>query len=333
MKSKLDSAIFRPDLGAAAHEYMEDAGTMGYIGLALLPVFRTPVNAGGYPVITKETLMKIQETARAPKSAYNRGDWEYERGTFTTAEEGWEEPIDDVERELFDLEAPGEADYIATRRAMNIIMRGLEKEIAGMLFNSTNFTANSITHEWDDGTNAVPITDVNTGKAAFRLQCGMLPDTLTIAYSTFLNLLECDQIIDRLKYTYPMIEMNSWQAQHLAAVFNVPRVLVGGAIYDSAAKGQTASITDIWSNEYALLSKSNASRDLREPCIGRTFLWTVDSPNMPVVEQYREEQIRSDVFRVRQYRGCQFIASRNKSGTIVSNISKACGYLMSNITT
>jgi hypothetical protein len=332
MKSKLDSAIFRPDLGAAAHEYME-GDTMGMIGLQLMPIFRTPVASGGYPVITKETLMKIQETARAPKSAYNRGDWVYERGTFSTSEEGWEEPIDDTERELFDLEAPGEADYVATQRAVNILARGLENEIAGKLFNSTNFTAHSITHEWDDATNAVPISDVNTGKAAFRLQCGMLPDTLTIAYSTFLNLLEVDQIIDRLKYTFPMVDYNQMGSVELAHIFNVPRVLIGGAVKDTGGGGQDASISDIWDSEYALLSLTGNGRDLREPSIGRTFLWTVDSPNMPVVEQYREEQIRSDVFRVRQYRGCEFIASKNKSGSVVSNISAACGYLFSNITT
>jgi hypothetical protein len=332
MKSKLDSAIFRPDLGAAAHEYME-GDTMGYIGLQLMPVFRTPVNSGVYPVITKETFMKLQETARAPRSAYNRGDWVYERGTFTTSEEGWEEPIDDTERELFDLEAPGEADYVATRRAVNFLARGLEAEIAGKLFNATNFTAHGIVEEWDDATNAVPINDINTGKAAFRLQIGMLPDTLTIAYSTFLNLLECDQIIDRLKYTFPMVDYNNMGSAELAHIFNVPKVLIGGAVKDTGGEGQDATIADIWNNEYALLSKTGAGRDLREPCIGRTFLWTVDSPNMPVVEQYREEGIRSDVFRVRQYRGCEFIASKDKTGSVVSNISKACGYLFSNITT
>jgi len=332
MKSKLDSAIFRPDLGAAAHEFME-GNDMGYIGQMLMPVFRTPVNSGTYPVITKETLMKLQETARAPRSAYNRGDWEYERGTFTTAEEGWEEAIDDSERELFDLEAPGEADYVATRRAVNIIQRGLENEIAGKLFNTTNFTAHAVTTEWDTAASCTPISDVNTGIAAFRLQCGMLPDTLTIAYQTFLDLREADQIIDRLKYTFPGIDLNQMGSQELARIFNVPRVLIGGAVKDTGAEGAAATIADIWDSEYALLSRSNASRDLREPCIGRTFLWTVDSPNMPVVEQYREEQIRSDVFRVRQYRGCEFIASKNKSGTVVSNISAACGYLLTNIHT
>ena len=30
MKSKLDSAIFRPDLGAAAHEYMEGDTPVGF---------------------------------------------------------------------------------------------------------------------------------------------------------------------------------------------------------------------------------------------------------------------------------------------------------------
>ena len=40
--------------------------------------------------------------------------------------------------------------------------------------------------------------------------------------------------------------------------------------------------------------------DLEEPCIGRTFRWTAENPDdEPVVEEYREEQIRGNVYRVR----------------------------------
>jgi hypothetical protein len=40
--------------------------------------------------------------------------------------------------------------------------------------------------------------------------------------------------------------------------------------------------------------------NLKEACIGRTFLWTEDTPDNLVTEEYREEQTRSNVYRVRQ---------------------------------
>jgi hypothetical protein len=42
------------------------------------------------------------------------------------------------------------------------------------------------------------------------------------------------------------------------------------------------------------------SGDIREPCIGRTFHWAQDGSSIGgTVEQYREEQTRSNVIRVR----------------------------------
>ena len=326
------TAIYRPDLGQAVMEYVEGP-TMGYIGLEVMPIFKTGMNSATYPVIPKEMLMKIPDVNRAPRGGYNRDDWEYERGLFLTSEKGREELLDDLERKLFDLEAPGLADFIATRRAWNFILRAQEKRIADKVFNASTFSANSITEEWDDATNAVPLTDVKTGKLSFRSTCGMLPDALIISYSTFEDLKNCDQIVNRLKYTYPMLKMNDMTSAELATAFGVPRVLVGGAVYDSAGKGIDASISNIWSNEYAALVKISSGADLTQPGIGRTFLWTEDSPENPVVEQYRAEGNRSDVFRVRHNTDEAYIQSKNTSGTVVSNIAVACMYLMDNITT
>jgi len=326
------SAIYRPDLGQAVMEFVEEASVLGYIGLQVMPIFPTPLASSSYPVIPKEMLLKVPNVDRAPRSAYPRGDWKYERGFFATSERGFEEPVDDVERALLDQEAPGTADLVATQRAMNHIMRAQEIRIAGTLFNSTNFTAHNLSTEWSSASTAVPINDVNDAKLAFVAQCGMAPDALIISYKVFLNLIVCSQIVDRIKYTFPMIDMNNISSAQMAQCLGVPRVLIGGAIYDSAAKGVAASITDIWDDEYAALVKIGAGLDLTRPCVGRTFLWTADSPQNAVVEQYREESLRSDIFRVRHNVSEELIASRNTSGTIVSNISAACMYLMANVT-
>jgi hypothetical protein len=80
-----------------------------------------------------------------------------------------------------------------------------------------------------------------------------------------------------------------------------------------------------------MLVKIGSGRDIMQPCVGRTFLWTADSPSNAVVEEYREEQTRSDVYRVRHNVSEALLKSYDSSGTVVSNIASACGYLMSNI--
>jgi len=326
------SAIYRPDLGVAVLEYYEGP-TMNYIGLEIMPIFETPFQSSTYPVIPKEALLDAPDVSRAPRGKYNRGDWKYENGLYHTQEKGWEEPVDDTERALLDRRVPGMADFVATNRAMNIILRNQEKRIASKLFNASNFTAHAVTVEWNTAATAKPITDVKDGKAAFRTQCGMLPDALVISWTTFEDLKNCDQIVDRLKYTFPGIDINKMTSAQLAAVFDVPRVLIGNAVYNSAKKNKAAVVTDFWSYEYAALVKISQGDDFTQPGVGRTFLWTDDSPQNAIVEQYREEGIRSDVFRVRHNVDEAFMQSKNDSGTVVSDIAAACVYLFSNIHT
>jgi hypothetical protein len=336
MKSKLDSAIYRPDLGTAVMEYNEDGPPLGFIGLECMPIFNTAVQAGSYPVIPKEALLKLNETSRAPRSTYARDDWEYERGTFQTAEKGKEELLDDSERSLFDQEAQGMADFMAVERCWNDIMRGQEKRIADMLFNTTNFTnTGAVSTEWDTAATATPIDDVNDANYNLVRQCGMSASALIISWKVWLQLRETDQIVDRLKYTFPGIDINTMSTAQMAAAFGIPRVLVGGGVYDNTGKGIDTTITDLWNDEYAMLCVISSGMDLRRPGIGRTFLWTADSPQNPIVEEYRDNERRSDVFRVRHHVSEALIASRDDtaSATIVSNISAACAYLLSNIHT
>jgi len=316
----------------AVMEWIQSA-MMGFIGLDIFPLFPTPEQSASYPVIPMEALLDADTDHRAPRGTYKRDDWEFERGYFVTSEKGREEPIDDTERKLFNREAPGLADMVATQRAYQKIMRSQEKRIADKLFNASNFTANAVTNEWDDATNATPVDDVSDGVAAFRLQCGMFPDALVISWPVFKNLKKCDQVVDRLKYTFPGIDLEKMTSAQLATLFDVPRVLVGGAVYNSAKKGLSASLANLWSTEYAALVKIGSGMDITEPCVGRTFLWTEDSPANPIVEEYREEASRSDIIRVRHHVDEALIQSKDDSGTVVSNVASACCYLFSNITT
>lgn len=329
----LDTVIRRPDLGGAIYEMFEAAGQMGYIGTQLLPIQTVSENAGVYPVIPKEALMKNVNPARAPKSAYIRTNYEYERGSYMTYEYGVEEVIDDVERSLFDQEAPGAADMLAAKRCADFLMRAMEKRIAAKFFSASaasRFGTVSVTNEWSDFSNATPISDIKAQMQAFRLKSGNLPEALVINWEVFNNLTQCTQIVDQIKYTFPGLQVRQLSTAQMAQVLGVPRLIVAGGLEDTAGFGLTSNIADIWSSEYAALVRIG---DMSRGGLGRTFSWTPESATPFIVEQYREEAVRGDVYRVRHYVGETLFASVEADNTtILSDVAKDNIILFDNIT-
>lgn len=309
------TTILRPDLGSVAMEFMENQ--TDFIGMQVLPPFEVAEQSGDYPVIPLEALANTPDTKRAPRGNYSRDDYEFELDNYSCAEHGYEEPVDEVEVKLykryFDVEK------IASLRAIKTVLRAQEKRIADMVFNESNFTAHAITNEWDDATNAVPISDVNTGRLAIQAATGLDPNTLIISYSTFLDLGLVAQLIDRIKYTHPEVVKGEVSAVLLAQALGVQKVLVGKGLYNSAKKGQTASMARLWDHEYAMLCVTDDGNDIETPCLGKTFRWGADDPGN-VIESYREESVRSDIIRARQH-------------TDEELINTTAAYLLSNITT
>ncbi len=314
------TTIQRPDLGQLAYEYMLEQSQRSFIGLQALPVFNVDEQSADYPVIPLEAMLKLPETRRAARGAYNRGDYEFETGTYNCEEHGWEEPVDDVEARLY--RRFFDAEEVAVMRAMDVILRNQEKRIADMLLNESNFSVNDVSNEWDDASNATPRDDVKSGMNSVHSSTGLWPNALIISKSIFDNVMQSDQVTNNINYTRPILyEPMNVQRQLLAQFFGIDQILVGDAIYDSADKGQSFSSSSIWGTEHGLLARiATNAQNLREPCLGRTFLWTTDSPSNVVVEEYREEQIRSNIYRARQYVDECFVFS-------------GAGYLLGNLTT
>lgn len=314
------TTVSRPDLAAVVYEYALEQSQSKFIGLQALPTFTVSERSGQYPVIPLEALLKLPDTKRAPRGKYNRGDWKFELGNYDCVENGWEEPLDDVEAKMYARFFAAET--VSSKRAMDIILRTQELRIKNMLFNTSNFSVNNVTNEWDDYANATPLTDISTGKKALRNATGLDANALIIGRSVFDNLCLCAQITGAVKYTTPIEVMALEQKKALIALaLGVDKILVGDAIYDGAKKGQSFSATDIWGTEYGLLCRvATNAEDLREPCLGRTFVWSEDSDIPMTIEQYREEQTRSDIYRARQHTAEKFVFS-------------GAGYLLGNLTT
>lgn len=288
----------RLDLGIPLMEFMQ--ANDEFIGLKVAPLIGVDRKAGTYAAITRESLVRTGDVKRSTRSAYNRDDFQTKDKTYSCEEYGSEQAVDDAERAFFqnDFDAAKVATMVAGRR----ILQAQEGRIADAVMNTTTFTGSALYTDNSASPWATIATDIKAQVMAanekVRGNCGMDANSLIISKATWVNLMKNTLILDAIKYTQTAtVEVIN---RALAAYFGLDQVLVGKGIKNSAIEGQTFSKTDIWSGTYAMVARLALGNDLSEPALMRTFNWVQDgSAAGIVVEEYREEQTRSNVYRAR----------------------------------
>jgi hypothetical protein len=306
-------------------EFDLESENAGYIATEVFPVINVQSQAGNFGKIPIEQLLQQRDTRRAPGAGYSRGNFTFNKATYATEEHGTEEPVDDREAKMY--AEYFQAEQISTMRAFSAVLRNAEQRVADAVFNTSTWTGASlttaITHEWDDATNCVPLTDVEAAVQKIYDNSGLWANALVINRKVFRNLRNSDQIIERINASGAGSPSKATDVtvQMLAQVFDLDHIIVAGTSKNAAKEGQAASIGQIWSGEYAMVCKIATSADRREPCVGRTFHWSEDGSSIGgTVESYRDEAIRGDVIRV-----------RHDTDEIV--LYPEAGHLLSNITT
>ena len=318
-------ATLRPDL-ATFLEFDLEMDQLGFVADQVFPVIDVASQAGNFGKIPLEQLLQERDTKRAPGSGYSRGSFTFQPAVYACEEHGAEEPVDDREakmyREYFD------AEVISTARAFSAVLTNAEKRVADAVFNTSTWTGTPLTtaisNEWDSNhtTNAVPITDVEAAVQKVYDNSGLWCNALIINRKVFRNLRNLDQIIERINSSGAgsPSKPSDITTQMLAQVFDLPYIIVAGSSRNSAKEGQTATPTQIWSSEYAMVCKIATSADMREPCIGRTFHWSEDGSSIGgTVETYRDETVRGDVVRVRH--DVDEIVLYAEAGHLLSNVT------------
>lgn len=317
-------ATLRPDLADSFMEFDLAADQAGYIGTKVFPVIDVQSQAGVFGKIPIEQLLQNSDTKRAPGSGYSRGNFTFETASFACQEHGHEEVVDDREAKMY--AEYFDAEVISTARAYNAVLRNAEARIAAAVFNTSVWTGGSlttgITNEWDDFTNAVPITDVEEAVQKIYDNSGLWANALVINKKVFRNLRQCDQVRDRISSNGAGSSELAGEitVQQLAQAFDLDYILVAGGTQNTAKEGQAASLSPVWSGEYAMVCKIATTADMREPCIGRTFHWSEDGSTVGgTVETYRDEARRGEVVRVRH--DVDELVLYPQAGHLLSNIT------------
>lgn len=295
---------YRPDLGMM-FEFDVEMDNAGFIANRMAPVFEAAEQNGTLGIIPLKELRQTPTTGRDNRGNYSRVDLKFKDETYATNENGLEMPIDNrrakIYRNWFDFEV------VSAAITLNQVMRAYEMRVAALLHNTSTFTGPAkttvITNEWNDWTNATPLVDVLGAKLDVWGATGIYPDALQINKRQFDNLRNVDEITAKIASSGAgeTIKPAMITREILANCFDLREIIVADSSKDTALEGQSVSIAQIWSNEYAFLFKSARTNRIEEPTCARTIHWGEDGSTIGgQMETYYEDQSRGDVVRVRQ---------------------------------
>lgn len=120
--------------------------------------------------------------------------------------------------------------------------------------------------------NSTPLQDLETGMKTVLQNTGFKPNRLVLGYQTWSALKNHADILDRVNAGQTPGGPAMVMPATLAALVGVDSVEVMEGVYNTAAEGQTATMSFI-SGKHALLVYSAPSASTQLPSGGYTFVW------------------------------------------------------------
>jgi hypothetical protein len=302
MPTQYDSfGVPRSDLGAALYEYTPKLNR--FIGTMALPILNVSEEEASISKVTRESFMTPDDDKRAPGGTYNEVDLPVEDFSYKCEDRGLVTRIDQGRRRKY--ERYFDVERAHTELIWHKLLLNREIEAQALLFNTTTwdtgdsdlYTNAAGTSAWATASTDI-IGDVQDAVAKVLQNSGMTPNALICGDAVFRQMITNDAISGKFN-----ADIVTWQgmANALAAVVGIGKIIVGDMVKHSSGEGQDLSGTSVWGQTYAMVAhvpEANADPS-SEPAVGRTFLWTEDSPDIVTVEQEGDWDTRSDKYRVR----------------------------------
>jgi hypothetical protein len=232
----------------------------------VLPVVPVKKESDLYYIYTRN--WKLPQSKRAAGAEANEVEWNLSTSTYTTEEYALKDLIPDRVRSNADN--PLDMDVDTTENLTELVQLGREKRVADIVFGAANYGAQTSAlagaNQWDDYAGSDPIGDVRDAKAIVHAASGKSPNVMVIGYQAFLKLLDHPDVLERIKYT----QKGLITADLLASLFEVDRILVGKALYDTTQEGVAESLSYVWGKSVALIY-SQPSPGLKKVSFGYQF--------------------------------------------------------------
>jgi len=293
------NALPRAEIAQAVFEAQSNSGNLPFIGLDVLPVLSVPARSGEYVKIEVGAGEAFNSDAlkTSPGTDRSRVTRRFTTDNYSTVSYELEELLPDESSadlgRYFDVEVSS-----ATFLANNLLI-GHEQRVADLLYGAS-ISAISANAAYTAGSTdtldlAKDVDDAQTELAKKNVTA----DTVIMSLQVFNRVRRSTKLLNNLFGPVKNVsQARPATAQEVADALNVERILIGRAAKNGAKKGQSFSGSFIWSNTKVIVAKLGAG-EFTAGGLGRTLLWSEDSPTPLVTETYRDEARRSNVIRAR----------------------------------
>ena len=235
-----------------------------YVGTQLMPI--VPVKKKSdifYTYSSKADRFRIPKLLRAPKTESRTVDWKVDTDSYNCDEYALNDLIDDIERNNADKPLNLEVDTVEF--LTDIIQLGLEMRIKTAVLAGLG-AGTAPTTKWSTPATSDPIADIETGKQAIHAVIFKQPNVLLLGKPVYDVLKHHPDILDRIKY----VQKGTVTADLLANIFEVDKVIIGAAGYNTAKEGKAASYSYLWGKE-AILAYVEPRPGIKKFSLGYTF--------------------------------------------------------------
>lgn len=274
-----------------------------FVADKLFPVIPTSKQADKYYILGMEMFDDHRSRAARPTGGkYPRVQHDYTTASFSCVDVGLEEAVDDTIQENADAGLDPKQDAIIIIREQMALMQ--ELRVAAAVTAATGLSTDSAlsgTNRWDND-NSNPIGDMQTLIDSVEDATGISPNKILMNKAVFKALRQHPDILERIKYGGTNVNPANVTPGMIAALMGVDEVVVAKPVYNSAKQGANRSLTAVWPKSVVALYVP-PTPFFGVPTFGAQFSWRADTGGQDMIaEEYREDQSRSDVVRIRQNR-------------------------------
>ena len=293
------NALPRAEISQAVFEAQSNSASLPFIGLQVLPVYSVPARSGEYVKIELGggEAYNLDALKTDPGMNRSRVTRRFTTDNYACTSYELEELLPD--ESSADLGRYFDVEVSSAAFLNNQLLLSHEQRVAVLLYGASisaitataAYTAGSV-----DTLDLAKDVDDATTELAKR---NVTPDTVIMSLQVFNRVRRSTKLLNNIFGPVKNVsQARPATAQEVADALNVSQILIGRAAKNGAAKGQTFSGTFIWPNTKVIVAKLGAG-EFTAGGLGRTLLWSEDSPTPLVTETYRDEARRSNVIRAR----------------------------------
>lgn len=256
-----------------------------YIAQEVFPTVPVKKDSDLYRVYDRD--FRLPTTKRANRGVAREASFDISTSSYILEQHSLKDYVSDRDAENYDI-TDLRADV--TEYLTDKILLRMEKSVADLMTSTSWSQGHSLStaQQWSaDTTTSNPIPQMDTATIVIMENSGQSPNYAVVPWRCLIAAKNHSSVIDRIKYTSADIT-----PAMIAGLFDIPVMLVGKAVYDSAAEGLAASIANLWSDN-VFVGYKPASASPLQPSAGYIF-----QNNIPMTKRWRVEERQSDAIEV-----------------------------------